>query len=329
MLVFDGLVPKRKSGDWNYWSKIVPGNTSETLWDSYLSFDELPKSIDPPAGFNQNTNEPPWTVTLPPLSASGYAPYVAPPITVPPSFRTMRSLRMLTQDPLISYEKLLADKHSTRMELADAVLPDLLEAAKGSTDADVSVAAALLSKWDHNANADSRGAVLFQQFADDYFAPGPIDALLRVRWNPAAPLQSAYGLANPADALTHLASAARTCRKLYGALDVPWGDVNRFASGTADIPANGGDGYVGVFRTFNFGRKEGNRRYASAGETFVCAIEFAKNQKANCLLSYGNASQHGSPHLEDQLPLLSARKLHPVWRDKADVKAHLELREAF
>ena len=30
------------------------------MWTDYLTFDELPKSIDPPAGWNQNTNEPPW-----------------------------------------------------------------------------------------------------------------------------------------------------------------------------------------------------------------------------------------------------------------------------
>ena len=83
------------------------------------------------------------------------------------------------------------------------------------------------------------------------------------------------------------------------------------------------------FVRFSLGAKEGNKHYASSGETFVCAIEFAKAQRVNCLLSYGNSSQHGSPHLEDQLPLLAARKLRPVWRDKKDVKAHLELEEKF
>ena len=76
-----------------------------------------------------------------------------------------------------------------------------------------------------------------------------------------------------------------------------------------------------------FTRKEGNKYYAAHGETIVCAIEFAKNQRANCLLSYGNSSQPGSPHLGDQLPLLSQKKLHPVWREKKDVEAHLEKRE--
>ena len=63
MFVFDGLVPKRSGHDYQYWSRVVPGDTSETLWTDYLSFDELPKSIDPPSGWHQNANEPPWMMT--------------------------------------------------------------------------------------------------------------------------------------------------------------------------------------------------------------------------------------------------------------------------
>ena len=48
-----------------------------------------------------------------------------------------------------------------------------------------------------------------------------------------------------------------------------------------------------------------------------------------CLLGYGNATQPGSPHLEDQLPFMVQKKLLPVHREKKDIEAHLELRERF
>jgi acyl-homoserine-lactone acylase len=86
MLVFDGLVPRRNVRDYAYWSRVVPGDSSQTLWTDYLSFDELPKSIDPASGWHQNTNEPPWTMTLPQLDRSKYPAYVAPD-------RVTRSLR--------------------------------------------------------------------------------------------------------------------------------------------------------------------------------------------------------------------------------------------
>ena len=108
-----------------------------------------------------------------------------------------------------------------------------------------------------------------------------------------------------------------------------WGDVFRFASGNADLPGNGGPGGSGLFRTIAFSRREGNKFYAASGETIVCAIEFARTQRAQCLLGYGNATQPGSPHLEDQLPLMVQKKLLPVWREKKEIEANLEMRERF
>jgi acyl-homoserine-lactone acylase len=326
MLVFDGLVPRRSGRDFQYWSTVVPGESSETLWTGYLSFDELPKSIDPPSGWHQNTNEPPWTMTFPQLDRSKYPSYVAPTGEALPQMRTLRSLRMITEDSKISYDQLIAKKHSTRMELADRLLPDLLKAASGGSEE-----ARVLEKWDRQTDVDSRGAVLFQLFADRYLsaASGGIAGKLRVKYDPAHPLESGYGLADPASALAALAAAGDECRKLYGSLDVKWGDVFRFASGTADLPGNGGAGGSGLFRTIAFTRRVGNKFYAAHGETVVCAVEFSEQQRAQCLLGYGNASQPGSPHLEDQLPFMVQKKLLPVLRDKRAIEANLEARERF
>ncbi len=325
MFVFDGLVPRRRAHDYQYWSRVVPGDTSETLWTDYLSFDELPKSIDPASGWHQNANEPPWLVTAPPLDPSTYPPYVAPDGLALPTMRTLRSLRMITEGPRITFEQLIAKKHSTQMELADRILPDLLKAA-GKTEA-----ARVLENWDRQTDVDSRGAVLFQMFVDRYFsaANGGMADKLRVKYDPARPLESAHGLADPASAVAALGAAADECRARYGALDVKWGDVFRFASGKADLPGNGGPGGSGLFRTIAFTRREGDKYYAASGETIVCAIEFARTQRAQCLLGYGNATQAGSPHLEDQLPLMVQKKLLPVYREKKDIEANLQLREAF
>ena len=325
MFVFDGLVPRRNGQDYEYWSHVVPGDSSATMWTDYLSFDELPKVVDPAAGWTQNANQPPWDATLPLLDRTKFLPYVAPSGETMPTMRALRSRRMVAEDDKISYEQLIAKKHSTRMELADRVLPDLLKAANGATEA-----ARVLEKWDRLTDADSRGAVLFQLWVDRYFSgPGGIAARLRVKFDPLHPNESAYGLNDPASALAALAAAAEECQKLYGALDVKWGDVFRFASGNVDLPGNGGPGGSGLFRTIAFTRKEGNRYYAANGETIVCAVEFGPAQQARCTLGYGNSTQAGSPHLEDQLPLMVQKTLHPVWREKNDIEANLEKRESF
>ncbi len=323
--IYDGLAPKRSMGDVKYWAGVVPGNTSKTLWTGYLSYDELPKSLDPPSGFNQNVNEPPWFMTTPMLDASKYPAYLSPHDIGASLYRAKRSYRMLLAAPKMTYSQMLADKLSTRVEMADAVVPDLIQAAESTFDPLLRDAAAVLRKWDRQTEVSSRGAVLFKMFTDKY----RVEDHLRVKFDPLHPVDSAYGLSDPAGAANALAAAADECKKTYGWLDIAWGDVNRYGSGDADFPGDGGPARLGVFRTIAFDRKVGNKNYASHGETFVCAIEFADRQNAQCSLSYGNSSQPGSPQLEDQLPRMMEKKLHPVWRERKEIEANLEKREKF
>jgi acyl-homoserine-lactone acylase len=331
MLVFNGLVARRNMRDAAFWQGVVPGDTSETLWTDYLTFDELPKSLDPQSGFNQNANEPPWLSTLPPLSPANYPPWVSTGGDQnQPSMRTLSSLRLMTEDAKITYQQFIDKKHSTRMELAERVLPDLFQAASSGTEAarNAAEAIAVLQRWDRRAEADSRGAALFQAFANEYLNQG-LAGKMRVRYDPKNPVGTALGLNDPQAALAALAQAATEFRQTYGSLEVPYGDIYRFQSGNADVPGNGGAGNSGLFRTITFGRRVENKSYASHGETIVCAVEFGRQQQAQCLLSYGNSSQPGSPHLEDQLPLMTQKRLHPVWRERAEVEANLESRNTF
>ena len=289
MLFFAGLMPRRPKGDYAYWAKVVPGDTSETMWDDYLTFDELPKSIDPASGWNQNTNEPPWTYTFPQLDRLKFAPYVAPTGLDMPTMRTLRSLRLITQDKPTSYDQLVTNLHSTRMELADKVLPDLLKAAGDSE------AAKVLAAWDHQTEVNSKGAVLFQAFADKYFTGNNgIAPKLRVPYDPARPLETAYGLKDPAGAVAALNAAAEDVRQTYGTLDVKWGDVTVTAAAQPTCQAMAVRVPWASSRTIAFSQKEGKKNFAAHGETIVCAVEFAANQRANCLLGYGNSSRPGS-----------------------------------
>jgi len=64
MYFFNAALPRRNP---NYhWQKTLPGNTSETLWNEYLTYDELPKVINPACGFVYNTNNSPFYATCPP-----------------------------------------------------------------------------------------------------------------------------------------------------------------------------------------------------------------------------------------------------------------------
>jgi acyl-homoserine-lactone acylase len=157
--LYNALVPRHAFGDLRYWSGVVPGDTSRTLWSDYLRYDELPKNIDPPAGAVQNANDPPWDSAWPRVIDP--APYASSIPANRVSLRMARAIRMLSETQKLSFEQLRADKWSRRCELADRILPDLLEATARDGDEDAKRAAEVLSRWDRSVNANSRGAVLF------------------------------------------------------------------------------------------------------------------------------------------------------------------------
>lgn len=327
--LFNGLAPKRKSGDLRTWAGIVPGNTSETLWTEYHSFEELPQVLDPPTGYVQNTNDPPWNAAWPAsLDPAKYPAYFAPRNT---SFRAESSLRMLGEMKKVTLEDFVAKKHSTRAELADRVMEDLLTAveAHGATER-VKRAAAVLKAWDRQTNADSRGALLFLYWAQNFMGPAMANQSgFAVPYAMAEPLTTPRGFKEPVKAVAFLEQAAEKMESDFGALDVPWGDVMKYRVGNLELPANGGFGNLGIFRVITFGPMKDKKRAPIHGETFVLCVEFGKTPRAQAVMSYGNSSQPGSPHAEDQLPFLTRKQLRPVLRDRKSVVAQLERRDAF
>ncbi len=317
--LFNGRVPVRTQGDFEYWSGLIPGDTSTTLWTETHPYDDLPRVLDPPSGWLQNANDPPWTTTFPSaLNPDNYPRYMAP--RGPMWFRPQHSARMLAEDEQISFEEMVEYKHSTHMELAERLLDELTSAARQQGGELARRAANVLDAWDGKAEADSRGAVLFAfwtqelDFEDNFFA---------IPWNEEKPLVTPDGLADPRRAVAALEAAATKVEATYGTLDVPWGEVFRLRSGDLDLPANGGSSSLGIFRTLAFAPEDDGRFQAVSGDSYVAAIEFSNPVRAMVLTSYGNATQPNSPHRDDQLKLFANKQLRPVWRSRKEVEAHL------
>jgi len=322
--LFGGITPVRPAGDWD-WSGIVPGDTSETLWTEAHGYDDLPKVIDPVSGWLQNANDPPWATTFPAeLDANQFPRYMAPRRM---RLRAQRSARMLMEDESITFEELIQYKHSTRMELADRLLDDLLPAAQKSTRDRVRRAAQVLGSWDRKADAKSQGAVLFEAFVQEWNRSHSGSAIFARSWSEDFPLETPDGLADPAAALEALETAARRVETDYGALDVEWGKIHRLRMGDLDFPANGGPDSLGIFRALNFRELGQGLKGAASGDSFVMAVEFSNPVRAQVLLSYGNASQPDSPFRGDQLELFSRKELRPVWRTREEIEANLAFRE--
>lgn len=325
----NGILPRRGQGDFASWSKPVAGDRSDMLVGDIHGYDDLPKVIDPPSGFVQNANDPPWTPTWPqPYRASDFPAYVAP--AGPMSMRAQMSVRQLLGNDRLSFDDLVARKHETRALMVGRVLPSLLPAALGSPDPLLREAGAVLAAWDGRFEADSRGALLFETWARLFMGPRLAeDSSFSRRWDAAAPIDTPDGIADVALALRQLKQAAETSIADYGALDRPFGEVSRFAVGDVDRPGNGGFGNLGLFRTITWGPLKNGRRTPVAGETWVALIEFGPKPRAMGVMSYGNSSQPGSPHRGDQVDLISRKQLRTLWTERAQVEANLEARTEY
>ena len=322
--MFNGQVPKRSSGDWNFWNGIVPGDKSAHIWKEIHTFDELPKVKNPTAGWLQNANDPPWTCTFPmALKPEDFPPYMSP---VRMTFRPQRSARMLAEDESITFEELVNYKLSTRWEMADRLLDDLFAAIDQYGGGPAQEAKAVLEKWDRSSNADSKGAVLFYSWAQKINPWSP--DTYATKWNLKNARTTPDGLANPERAVQILEKTAIELKAHFGSLDIPWGEFYRIRYNGLELPANGADGSVGVFRiAWTNGPEKDGKMYVSGGDTWVSVIEFGDKVRAKALLSYGNSTQPKSPHYGDQLKLFSKKEMRDVYFYKEDVAKHIQKRE--
>lgn len=328
LYLFNAQLPVRKEGDWDYWKRIVPGNTSDNLWTEYHPYEDLPRVLNPSTGWLQNTNDPPWTTTFPMvLNPAHYPPYLAPCSLGETKniYRAQRSIKMLMENENISFDEMIAYKFSSRIELAERILDVLITSARQIGSDLVQECADVLEAWDRQANADSRGTLLFTLWLEkmqpfDFFANS---------WNETSPMITPYALANPDYAIDVLESVATEIKSIYGTLDIPWGEVARICYGDKDLPACGISGDIGSFQVLNLVPVGEGGFQVVAGDSYIAAIEFSNPIRAKVLITYGNATQPGSPHIGDQLPLYIRGELRPVWRTRKEIEANLESRKVF
>lgn len=321
MYLFGGRVPVRAGGTFAEWQRPQRGDTSATLWRGIHGYDDLPRVVDPPSGFVQNSNSPPWFSTLPAqLDTARYPAYLSPRWV---GFREQRGLQMLMADSSITFDELLAMRYSNHMLLADRVLGELIPAARASGRPLAVQAAEVLERWDRAADAESRGAMLFMLWAHGVFQDVETGRGFARPWSAADPANTPNGLADPAAAVAALEEVAELMQTQMGGMDAPWGELNRLG----DLPGNGAPGDpLGVFHVIGYAR-QGDVGRAYFGDTYVAAVEFTpQGPHAQVVLSYGNSSQPGSPHNGDQLRLIAEKRMRPAWLTRAEVEANLESR---
>ncbi len=331
MYVYNAAPPVRAQGDHAYWNGVIPGDRSDLVsTDKIVPFDQLPQVIDPPTGWIQNCNDSPWTSTYPMvLDPAKFAAYIAPPPGL--TQRSQRSIRLLSQSGKITLSDLKAMKLSTRSEIADHFVDDLVAAARQMGSAKAKEAADILAKWDRQGETTSDGTFLFVSFIQGAGNAFQNIGGYAVAADPKQPLTTPSGFADPARAVQLLETVARRLETDYDTMHVIWGDVVRLRKGSLDLPGNGVPGTLGGIRTVATGPLVEGKTQIQGGDTFYAVIEFQKNGPpiGEALLGYGNWSRVGSIHVEDQLALASQKKMRPIMRARQEIEKNLESRKLF
>ena len=330
MYLYNAAVPVRPLGDYAFWSGVAPGDRTELIWDysKVVPYDELPKVIDPPAGWVQNSNDTPWTSTYPRLlDPSNFALYIAPPVGI--TARAQRGTRILSAKQKMTFEDVKAGKLSTHVETADQFADDLIAAARNLGSERAKRAADVLAQWDRAADNESDGTLLFYRFL--LVAGTGFSSIggYAVPSDERRPLDTPRGFKDSTRAVEALDKAAADLEKQYGTLHIRWGDVVRLRRGDADLSGNGAPSLMGAIRTADLAPFVNGRTEVIGGDTFYAVVEFSNPIHAEALLGYGNWSKPGSKHVEDQLPLFSKKQMRPVWKARSQIEANLESRKVF
>jgi acyl-homoserine-lactone acylase len=312
----------------------VPAASSRDLWTRLHGIGDFPQLLNPPGGYIQNANNPPQFVSMrDPIDMTKY----------PSSFergqlglRPQLALDMLEGQPTFSVEDVIRTKYTTRMLLAERVKQAVVDAVRATADApaEARAGADALEAWDNRVSADSRGAVLFVRFWDRYTAA--VQSPFATPWQATDPAKTPAGLANPQEAVKHLAAAVTAVRAAFGSERVMWGEANRFRIGDVDLPGDGATGTLGTFRVMRFDEVDPNSPVRVAGNVrrdgppvgfgdgWVLLVDFSKAVTGWSVLAYGQTTNLDSPHSRDQIRIFADHKLRRAWFSEADIRANLE-----
>ncbi len=303
--LYNGRIPQRASG--YDWKNEVPGNTSATLWNDYLPFEQLPRVLNPASGFVQNCNSSPFQTTSSndnPRSEN-FAARLG--IETHMTNRGLRALELFGSDSSITAEEFYAYKYdlaySQQSKLAQLLQQVLAQAPP--RDSLMLAAWEILRKWDLRTNPENMRAALplraFRTFVDDYDEAIPTATLI-----------------------DSLQMATRVLMQHHGALEVEWQKVNRLRRGEVDLGLGGGPDILHAV----YGNPDGKGHLLGhTGDSYVLLVNWDKagRVRSHSIHVYGSATANQtSKHYADQAPLFVARKLKPVWMDEKEIRAHLE-----
>jgi acyl-homoserine-lactone acylase len=307
--IYYAQFPDRKPG-YDY-TGTLPGDTSKALWDVPVSFDRMPKIVDPASGFLQNANNTPFLAAGPgsEMKRSDWSPLLG--IEAHVTNRGLRAIELLSADSSITPEELHAIKmdmrYSSKSWVGAWVQSILALDLKASPE--LAKAQKLLASWDFTS--DGRGAA-------DALAERVIRIAATARFKGLPVPKPQAGLKEAMDDM----------QARFGRLDPPLTDIQRLRRGKVDLPMLGGHDTLRATSVWDKDQPDKKARVRH-GDSFIMAIRWDKAGRviSESIQPYGAATNRPkSPHYTDQMALFLEGKYKPVYFEWADAVKHAKRR---
>ncbi|MGQ7830992.1 penicillin acylase family protein [Altererythrobacter sp. Z27] len=303
--VYNAALPDRPKGA--NWRSVLPGDRSDLIWRGPVSYDRLPKLINPASGWLFNANNQPYSAAGPgsDLSPADFAPELG--IELKTTNRAERAARLMANAPVIDRATLEAIKYDTGYERAGYVadLWSALEKLDLSKEADLGKARDLLLTWDFTADnrgkADAIALLMIKEFMSAEYQNKPLP-----------------------DVKEHLRKQVDHLMAHFGRIDPPMSEVLRLRQGpgphAVDLPLDGGSDTLRASTTWNV--EPDGRLSVNHGDSFIQFVEWRPGERvrSQSIQPFGAATTRpGSKHYTDQAQLFVKKQLKPVhfWREDA------------
>jgi acyl-homoserine-lactone acylase len=303
--ISNGKMPYRKKDSSYNWSSTLPGNTSATLWNKFKPLNSLPQMTNPNSGYLFNTNHSPFLASsesdnLNPKDFDvndGYETYH--------NNRSRRAKDLIDQLDKISYEDIKRIKFDR--QLPNQILfpygftADSMFMVDEKNHPQLAPIITALKNWDHNAVADSKGALIYN------LAYYNVPIVMEGRKNDKLTIEEAVKVYQ---------IIYDFLQNNYGRIDLTLGDVQRLVRGDENWPQGGMPDVLAAVMSEPFGKSQ---RKMNSGDAYIGFVKFPKDGSLpliETVNTFGASYNKGDKHYNDQRAMYQSQQLKPMTLDK-------------
>ena len=302
--ISNGKIPIRAKG--YDWTDVVPGNTSETLWNTYYDIKDLPQVVKPKSGFVYNANHSPFksSSAADNPNPDDYAKEMS--FETYDNNRSTRLLHLLEEEERIDYKRFKRIKYDhqlpTPLQYNYMDLNPLFD-MNPSDYPEVSTLLSDIQNWDRITNPSSYGAgayaSLYYQLTPFYYQLGKDRVFTKEALYEALKITKAH------------------LKTYFNAERIQLGEFQHLVRGNKELPIFGLPDVVTAMKGVPY--KDGKIKITH-GESYIGLVRFTPAKTYyESVISFGNSRRPESPHYTDQMELYSNFETKTMSFDRSDV----------